>query len=95
MVEPGSGLSVIINMKFPASITLGTILRRVPDCYRSPHKIVEIMQAYRLGYADTLWLKRDAVITHLRASMELHESRGCGNRAFRRHMSILYRQIHS
>lgn len=76
-------------MQFPASITLGTILRNMPDFYRSPHKIREIMFAYRYGYADPLWPKAGAVFAHFRAAMETYEARGRGNKAQRQLLRIL------
>ena len=80
-------------MGFPASITLGTILRGLPDFYRSTHKVVEIMRAYQFGYANPLWPKAGAMHAHFRAVMESYEAGGSGNKAFRRHVTILMGEL--
>lgn len=76
-------------MEFPASITLGAILRDVPDFYQSSHRIAEIQNAYRFGYANLLWPKAGAVFAYFRTAMETYEARGHGNKAQRRVLHIL------
>ncbi len=80
------------TMGFSASLTLGTILRGMPDFHRSEHKIVEIMRAYQFGYADKLWPKSGAMRARFLAAMEANEAKGHGNKALRRHLGILYQQ---
>lgn len=80
-------------MQFPASITLGTILRDVPDFYRSPHRLVEIQRAYHFGFANHLWPKSGAAFACFRAVMESNEARGKGSKAFRRECRIRAKSI--
>lgn len=67
-----------------AGFTLGTILARVPDVWRSDHVIVEIRSAYAFGWANRLWSRRSAVAYAFEANMEAAEAIGKGNRAKRR-----------
>ena len=69
---------------FPARIELGTILRNVPDCFRSPHPVVTIRDAYSFGYADRLWPVREAMRVLFRRNYDLAVADGKGNRARRR-----------
>lgn len=66
------------------SLELGTILRNVPDPWRSDHGLVTVRDAYALGFANRLWGKREAVLVHFRAVMERAQAHGHGNRAARR-----------
>jgi len=76
-------------MSYPPSLTLGCILRALPDFYRSPHGLVEIQRAYHFGYANPLWPKAGAVHAHFRASMGSGDTRGHGNKAERRILKII------
>jgi hypothetical protein len=73
-----------VSRTISAGLELGTILSKLPDCFRNCHKLVEIREAYAFGYANQLWTRTWAVRILFEANMESGESRGHGNRAARR-----------
>lgn len=68
-------------MAYPPSITLGTILRALPDSFRTGHDLTDIHAAFEFGFANRLWTKREAARAAFKAHSELNVARGSGNRA--------------
>lgn len=65
-------------------IETSTLLRRLPPEYRSDGLVTAIQAAYRYGYANTLWSKKEAVGVVFREVMESAMAFGKGHRAQRR-----------
>jgi hypothetical protein len=74
-------------------LSLGCILKRLPDCFRTPHPIVNIELAYAYGYADRIWPRAEAVGLAMLASFQGSESRGSGNKAKNREGEIRQRLL--
>ena len=65
-------------------LELGTLLRRVPSCWRTMHPIRDIEIADSFGWLNPLWSKRQAARVALLANMEQGVARGKGSRAAKR-----------
>ncbi len=67
-----------------AGIALGAVLRGLPDHRRSAHLLQQVEYAYRFGYANPLWTKREAAQLAFAAATEYATARGKGYKAAKR-----------
>lgn len=72
----------------PPALELATILRNLPDAFRTGRAIEDIRTAYAFGFADRLWNRHSAVVLAFRAGMATQEAHGNGSKA----ASRLHRQ---
>lgn len=75
------------------SLELGTILSAMPSCWRSGHLLLDIKNAYDLGFANRLWNRRQAVSLAFQANMSACVARGRGSRAAKREAQILTHRV--